>query len=64
MSNADSLTYGDLAAYLSEYPPDATMLVEHLADADWARDFDPAPNTVGRALEHCLAMPEDGLPVI
>lgn len=47
MSNLDALTYGDLAAFLSDYPPDAPMLVDHLADEDWTKDFVVAPNSVG-----------------
>lgn len=64
MTNLDALTYGDLVAFLSGYPPDATMLVDHLADDDWTTDYSVAPNNVGQALEHMRSMPEDGIPLV
>ncbi len=60
----DALTYGDLVAFMSDYPSDASMLLDHLADDDWTGDFHIAPNSVGQALDHARSMPEDGIPLV
>ena len=57
-------SYGDIATFLSSYPPHAPVFSDWLSDPRLDNDFDPSPRTVGQIVEHCRSRPQEGIPRI
>jgi len=64
MKDLSPLTCGDIIAFLSSYPEDSRIWIEHLAEGDWSKDFMTAPSTVGEVLEHSLTKPDRSCPIV